>query len=50
MLNDYLAELNKEYGEAIELPKDFENEDFSEEIIARIMFGESIDSAIQSTF
>lgn len=50
MLNDYLAELNKEYGEAIELPSDFDFESCDEEIIARIMFGESIDSAIQSTF
>ena len=48
-IKEYWEELNKMYGTDLELPK-MDLTDHSKEIEARVMYGESIDSAIQSTF
>ncbi len=47
-IKEYWEELNKMYGTDLEFPK-MDLADHSEEINARISYGESIDSAIQST-
>ena len=46
---EYLNELNEMYGTDIQLPEGFD-EDCSEEVMARMLCGESFDSAMQSTF
>lgn len=46
----YWNELNEMYGTDIEFPKDMDLSDHSAEVKARIACGETIDSAIQSTF
>lgn len=46
----YWNELNKMYGTDIEFPEDLDLSDHSAEIKARVACGETIDSAIQSTF
>lgn len=50
MIEEYWNELNKIYGTNFEFPKEDLSDNRSEEIEARIICGESIDAAIQSTF
>lgn len=48
-IREYWEELNKMYGTNLELPN-IDLTDHSKEIEVKIICGESIDSAIQSTF
>ena len=49
-MREYWEELNKMYGMDLEFPNDIDFNDNSKEVRAKVVCGESIDSAMQSAF